>query len=242
MKRDYHRWYSSHLHRDMELLVFGHAGAKVLMFPTREGRFYEYENLGIVQSLAGKVEAGQLQLFCIEGLAGDSFYNRQRTPEDRLRRHAAFEAYVLDEVLTFMNEANPHECIIAQGCSLGAFQAASIAFRHPQRFRKLVAFSGRFDLTWRVEHFDDLLHGFYNEDVYFHMPTHFLPRLTNEALLFALRRMDIVLVIGREDPFLENNHTLSRILNDKGVRHHLYHWDGRAHRASAWRKMAPIYI
>jgi esterase/lipase superfamily enzyme len=32
----------------MELLVFGHAGPKVLVFPTRDGRFYEYENLGLV--------------------------------------------------------------------------------------------------------------------------------------------------------------------------------------------------
>ena len=41
MNREYFRWYSHRLHRDMELLVFGHAGAKVLMFPTRDGRFWE---------------------------------------------------------------------------------------------------------------------------------------------------------------------------------------------------------
>ncbi|MGD8805869.1 MAG: esterase, partial [Chloroflexota bacterium] len=27
MKREYHRWYSPSLGRDMELLIFGHAGA-----------------------------------------------------------------------------------------------------------------------------------------------------------------------------------------------------------------------
>lgn len=52
MKREYLRWYSHRLHRDMELLIFGHAGAKVLMFPTRDGRFFEYEELGIVASLS----------------------------------------------------------------------------------------------------------------------------------------------------------------------------------------------
>jgi esterase/lipase superfamily enzyme len=31
MKRDYHRWQSPRLHRDMELLVSGHAGARVLV-------------------------------------------------------------------------------------------------------------------------------------------------------------------------------------------------------------------
>ena len=59
MNREYLRWYSPRLHRDMELLVFGHAGAKVLMFPTRDGRFWEYEKLGLVESLRDKLQAGQ---------------------------------------------------------------------------------------------------------------------------------------------------------------------------------------
>ena len=161
----------------MELLVFGHAGAKVLMFPTREGRFFEYEQLGVVASLSEKVRAGQLQLFCIEGLAGETFYSHWRHPADRIRRHALFEDYVLEEVLPLMNARNPHDCTIVQGCSLGAFQAASLAFRHPHLFRKLVAFSGRYDLTLKVEHFDDLLGGYYDTDVYFRTPTHFLANL-----------------------------------------------------------------
>lgn len=38
MHREYHSWWSERLQRPMELLVFGHAGAKVLIFPTRESR------------------------------------------------------------------------------------------------------------------------------------------------------------------------------------------------------------
>ena len=58
MKREYHCWWSPRLHRDMELLIFGHAGAKVLVFPTRFARFYEYENLRIVDSIRDKIEGG----------------------------------------------------------------------------------------------------------------------------------------------------------------------------------------
>lgn len=68
MQREYHRWYSERLGREMELLVFGHAGAKVLVFPTRDGRFYEYEQLRMVQQIAHKLEAGQLQLFCVDSI------------------------------------------------------------------------------------------------------------------------------------------------------------------------------
>ena len=35
----------------MEFLIFGHAGAKVLVVPTRDGRFWEFEKLEIVASL-----------------------------------------------------------------------------------------------------------------------------------------------------------------------------------------------
>ncbi|SFB21126.1 Esterase/lipase superfamily enzyme [Rhizobium sp. NFR07] len=241
MNREYLRWYSPRLHREMELLIFGHGGAKVLMFPTRDGRFFEYEQLGIVASLSDKIEAGHLQLYCVEGLAGETFYGRQ-DPAARIGRHADFEEYILNEVLPLMAAKNSHDCTIVHGCSLGAFQAASLAFRHPHLFSKLVAFSGRYDLTLKVESFGDLFESYYDERVYFHTPSHFLPGLFCEWQLERLRRMDIVLAIGGEDPFLDNNRHLSGVLATKGIGHQVHVWDGRAHRASAWRKMAPLYI
>lgn len=242
MNREYLRWYSPRLEREMELLVFGHAGAKVLMFPTRDGRFWQYEQIGIVASLAEKLNAGHLQLYCIEGLAGETFYGSSRHPAERICRYRAFEEYILNEVLPLMAQKNPHDCTIVHGCSLGAFQAASLVFRHPHLFRKLVAFSGRYDLTMRVESFGDLFDGYYDDEIYFHTPTHFLPGLACEWQLEKLRQVDIVLTIGDADPFFDNNRYLSRLLEEKRVDHRLHVWDGRAHRAGAWRRMAPLYI
>ena len=74
MKRVYHKWWSENLERDMELLVFGHGGAKVLVFPTRGGRFYEYENLRITDVLQSKIEFGYLQLYCVDSIDAESFY------------------------------------------------------------------------------------------------------------------------------------------------------------------------
>jgi esterase/lipase superfamily enzyme len=48
MQREYYEWFSPHLNRNMELLVFGHSGARVLVFPTRHGRFYDYEDFGML--------------------------------------------------------------------------------------------------------------------------------------------------------------------------------------------------
>jgi len=242
MNREYHRWYSHRLGRDMELLVFGHAGAKVLVFPTRDGRFYEYENLRLVESVRHKIEAGQLQLYCVDSLDWESLYCFWCNPADRIRRHNAFEDYILNEVMPLMAMKNPHPCTIAHGCSLGAFHAVNIAFRHPHLFRKVAAFSGRYDLTLNVEHFRDLFSGHRDEQIYFHTPAQYLPNLGCPDRIDALRRMDIVLVIGREDPFLDNNRHLSRSLWDKGVWHALHEWDGRAHQGYHWRRMAPLYL
>ena len=48
MNREYHKWYSPSLSRDMELLVFGHAGLPVIVFPTSMGRFFDYENRDMI--------------------------------------------------------------------------------------------------------------------------------------------------------------------------------------------------
>jgi len=242
MNREYHCWYSHRLGRDMELLVYGHGGAKVLVFPTRDGRFWEYEQLGLVKTLADKIEAGHLQLYCVDSLAHESFYCFWSHPAGRVQRHIQFEDYVLNEVLPFMAAKNPHPCTISHGCSLGAFHAVNMAFRHPHLFHKVAAFSGRYDLTLGVEHFANLLDGYYDDNVYFLTPTHFLPQLSCEERLGHLRRMDVVLVIGAEDPFLDNNRHLSHILHDKGIHHAMHVWDGRAHRGRYWRQMARIYV
>ena len=80
MQREYYRWWSKDLSRDMELLCFGHAGTKVLVFPTSNGRFFEYENDGMVGTVADRIDSGQLQLYCVDSVDGESWYNKHAHP------------------------------------------------------------------------------------------------------------------------------------------------------------------
>ncbi|WP_016955987.1 esterase family protein [Catenovulum sp. SX2] len=242
MNREYHKWWSKNLEREMELLVFGHSGEKVLVFPTRGGRFFEYEDLRMPAQIEDRINAGELQLYCVDGIDGESFYCFWAHPSGRIQRYLAYEQYILKEVLPFMKKKNKNPVTISHGCSLGAFHAANIAFRHPNKFKKLVAFSGRFDLTLNVEYFKDLFDGYYSEEVYFNTPTHFLPNLQCNKILKQLRSMDITLVIGEEDPFYQNNRDLSDILRNQNIEHKLYVWEERAHRGYYWRRMAPLYL
>lgn len=242
MLREYHKWFSPRLNRDMELLVFGHGGARVVVFPTRTGRFYDYENFGLVGSLQDRLESGALQLFCVDSADSETLYAAHHPPQTRIARHSLFESYILEEVLPLTMAMNGNQRLVAHGCSFGAYHSVNIAFRHPDVFREVVALSGRYDLTQNVGHFEDLFSGYYDEDIYFHTPSHFIPNMSDEVLLGRLRAMRIVLAVGHEDPFYESNAALSRALNEKGVPHELYVWEGEAHRARHWRSMVRFYL
>src|SRR5919199_2789202 len=98
MQREYQRWTSPALGRDMEMLVFGHAGAPVLVFPTSLGRFYEYEERGMVAALSEHLEQGWIQLVCVDGIDSESWYCGWCHPSGRVWRHMQYETYVLQEV------------------------------------------------------------------------------------------------------------------------------------------------
>ncbi|NCD70254.1 esterase family protein [Mucilaginibacter agri] len=242
MNREYHRWYSDRLGRDMELLVFGHAGRAVLFFPPRMGRFYDYENWGIIESLRDRISNGELQLFCVDSVDCESFYNDWAQPHEKMHRHLQYEQYILCEVLPLMNTINPNNDIEVAGCSMGAYHAANITLKHPQLFNKLVCMSGRYDLTRSVQYFRDLFNGYHNQDIYFNMPRQFMANMEDQCMLDAIRRLDMLIAIGETDPFMPDNYDFSEALGWKGINHKFYTWQGYAHSPKSWRKMAPLYL
>jgi len=242
MNREYYKWFSPALNRDMELLVFGHGGTAVLFFPTRTARFYDYEDWHIIESLKGKVEAGHLTLFCVDSIDRESFYCSDCPPSDRIKRHIHYENYILNEVIPLIHNKTPGTAIISAGCSMGAFHAVNIAFRHPWLFQKVVAMSGRFDLTRKMGSFNDLFDGYRDEDIYFNTPNMYIANLEDQNILEQLRKLDIIIAIGQDDAFLENNRHMSRILWDHNISNSLYIWTEEAHKARYWREMVRLYL
>ena len=152
MNREYRKWWSPALGRDMELLVFGDRGAPVLVFPTSMGRFYQWEDFGIVSHMAPRIDAGWVQLWCVDSVDGESFYNKAATPQDRARRHLAYERYLVDEVLPAIRFANGVDQLIVAGSSFGAFHALAFLpnlnddrYLAPLRETEIVIATGRDD-------------------------------------------------------------------------------------------------
>jgi esterase/lipase superfamily enzyme len=50
-------------------------------------------------------------------------------------------------VIPFMRSENGVPSLVVHGCSIGAYHAMNLALRHPSLFCKVVALSGRYDLT-----------------------------------------------------------------------------------------------
>ena len=241
MNREYKKWFSPALGKEMEILVFGHAGAAVLFFPTRTAHFYDYENWRIVDAIKDKIEQGLLQLYCVDSADAESFYSGLH-PADKIKKHLKYEEYILNEVLPFIKKKNNTDCIISAGCSLGGYHAINIAFKYPQFFAKAVGMSARYDLTLSSPSFPNLLSGYFDENIYFNMPSMYIPNLSDGEVLDNLRKLTIHLVIGKEDPFLENNLHLSSSLADKNVHHDLSVWNEEAHRPRYWRQMVQMYL
>jgi len=242
MNREYHKWYSGALQRDMELLLFGHGGRAVLFFPTRMARFYDYENWGIVEALRDKLDAGELQLFCVDSIDAESFYNGWAHPAGRIKRHLQYERYILDDVLPFIYAKNSGDYLEAAGCSMGAYHAFNIAFKHPNLFKKAVGMSGRYDLTQQINDYQDLFNGYHNEDIYFNMPQQYIANQYEQPLLDALRRLTIIQAVGQSDPFLSNNQELSELLWSKNIPHEFYIWNHYAHNPRHWKQMVRLYL
>ncbi len=236
MVREYHQWQSPRLGRSMELLVFGHAGLPALAFPTSGGRFYEFEDRGMVASLAGRLDSGQLQLFCADSVDMESWYNRNVAPRTRIARHMQYESYLLHEVVPFVRRRNRDAQLVALGCSFGGYHAANIALRHPDVFTGMLSMSGAFDLS-------GFLGGYYDKDCYYNLPTHYLPNLNDPWYLERYRRNRYVLATGWDDHCLAQNQNLGRVFSAKEIPHQLYIWESQnSHDWPTWQRMLQHYL
>jgi len=235
MKREHHGWYSPSLQRDMELLIFGHGGARVLVFPTSQGRFYEWEDRQMMVALGEHIERGWIQVYCVDSVDAESWYARWKHPGARAWRQVEYENYILREVLPLSMQINGNPFLMTTGASFGAFHALSMALRHPNVFNRAIGLSGIYDIR-------DWTDGYHNDTIYFLNPVEFIPHEHDWGRLEALRRLDIILVGGQDDRLRYSSEEMSTVLWNKGIGNALRMWDGWAHDWPWWQQMLRLYI
>lgn len=229
MNREYHKWYSPTLGREMELLVFGHAGNPMLVFPTSMGRFYDYEDRHMVSIIGDRYEHGQLMTFCVDSADKESWYNKQVHPAERAARHNQYDQYIYQEVIPFI-QARTGNPLTVTGCSFGGYHALNFALRHPDVVTRSIPMSGAFDM----HQFCD---GYWDDNFYFNSPPDFMPGLTDPWYFERFARMHIVLGVGEHDICLEDNVRMAQIFDRKGIHHELDIWGGYPHDWPLWEQM-----
>lgn len=223
------------LGRRMDLLAFGHAGTRVLAFPTSRGSYHEWEDRSMPDVLGEQLRAGTLQLFCVSTADDASWYDETLPIQERAVWHGRYDASLMAEVLPRIRAMNGSGRLIATGASFGGYHALSFALRHPELVNRVLSMSGLPDIR-------RLTNGETDSEVYFQNPAEFMANEHDEERLAAFRRMDIILSIGRDDPLRPANELFSGMLWERGIGNALRIWDGWAHDWPFWQQMLGMYI
>jgi enterochelin esterase family protein len=138
-------------------------------------------------------------------------------PETQARNNELFEKYVLEEVMPMVEEryrvaAGPRHRAIA-GLSMGGGQALTIGLNHPEKFSGIAVFSSGLPRDFEQR---------------------FAKVLAEPALIN--RQFHVFWVgVGNQDPVLESNRALRKVLENRGIRHIGVESEG-GHFYPVWRR------
>lgn len=204
--------------------AYGHWGRPVLVFPAERGDAGEFERRGMVAAVGDLLAAGRVKLYCVDSLDHESWSNASIPLEERARRHAVYEAWIIDQVVPFVRDQSggAHE-IITCGCSMGAFHAANFALKRADLFPLAICLSGNYDpAAWDGW-------GERGSAAYFNNPLDYVNHLEGDHLDWLRGRLSVLLVCGQgqwEDTTgaLESTRRLAELLARKGIRCELDLW------------------
>jgi esterase/lipase superfamily enzyme len=206
------------------VIRYGHWGRPVLVFPSEQGRATDFEGNGMLDAVAGLVEAGRVKFYCVDSNDASSWSNRDIPLEERAHRHGSYEAWVHESVLPWIYADCGGEAEVATlGCSLGAFHAANFALKRADRFPLALCLSGNYDPSaWNGW-------GERGTGTYFNNPIDYVSHLHGDHLEWLRGHVSLVLVCGQgqwEDTTgaLPSTKKLAAMLGDKGIPHELDLW------------------
>ncbi len=213
------------------MLVFGHAGYPVVLFPTSKGRYHETKDFNLIDAVKWFIDEGLVRIYCPDSLDAFSFYNEGIHPAGRIDNHEWYDVFIEQEVVDAIRSDTYFDKVCMAGASFGGYHAANFAFRHPGKVSHLFAMSANYDIK-------SFMDGYYSDKVFFNNPVDFVRDNTNPELW----NINIVLGAGEHDMCKDATNRMSAILNGKGINHWLDIRPGADHDWPIWRDMLPHYL
>lgn len=239
MKRELASWFSPALQKEMPIVAYGDYGFALLLVPTAAADYLEYERFQLMDTLAPYINSGKVRIFSINSINNESWLNNEMAGEHKAIRQNQFNQYVFNEVVPFIKTNTSAETpIITCGASFGALHSMNLFLKRPDLINGVIAMSGVYDLT-------EYTKGFYDDQVYFNSPQHYIPNLSDEWYLNNIRQSRHIHILtgsgDYEDPQASRN--FSGVLHDKGIPHELDIWGSEwKHDWPTWRAMLPAYL
>lgn len=229
MYREYVRWWSPSLHRDMEFLWFGKFGRPAILFPTSAGRYFENEDFHLVDSVSDKVDAGEIQVILPDTVNSESWYNEGVHPAVRAARHTQYDSYLRHELVPYIHNRAQRGDLTVYGASFGAYHSSNFASRYPDLVSRAICFSGVYDIH-------SFTGGYWDENCYFNCPVANIPNMNGEWA-GKLSRVNWIIATGEHDSLVQKNREFSGMLWSKGIPNHLEIWPGQfGHDWPWWRE------
>lgn len=230
------KWRSPSLGKDMQLTIYGEKGTPIIGLPTRGAGCSQWNEFGMVNSIAYQIENGFNQLYCISSVDEEGLLNKEVSPTKRLTRQQQFESYLVEEVVPFINDRNSIDFIIISGADLGGYHAITTALKNPSAFGKAIGISGVYDIR-------PFMGDFYDDNVYYHNPMDYIPNLNKQTLLDNIRDVDFRLVSFDEDPRKEDAQRMSNVFRMKFIEHELDIWNmNTSEEWDQWPQMLKTHI
>lgn len=223
----------------MPIATYGNYGFALLLIPTAAADFLEYERFQLLDVIQPFIEQGKVKVFSIDSINIESWMNNEMLPHHKAIRHQQFNSYVYDEVIPFIKNSTSWETpIITCGASFGALHSMNLFLKRPDLINGVVAMSGVYNLS-------EYTKGFFNDDVYFNSPQHYMPNLTDHNMLEQIRCSQHIHIFSGsgeyEDP--EASRSFANILYNKGINYELDIWGPEwRHDWETWRKLLPHYL
>lgn len=231
MKEEYIKRYSHALGFDTQMLVFGHSGYPLILFPTSKGRYYENKDFKLIESVSWFVETGKIRIYCPDSIDELSWYNKNIHPAARAYNHTRYDQMIHQELVPYAKYQCNSDKVAVAGASFGAYHATNFAFRHPETVSHLFNMGGAYDIRPQLD-------GYFDDTCYYNNPVDYLLNADNPYLW----QLKIALGVGEDDFCKPANIRLAQILSQKNMKHWLDIRAGQTHDWPAWREMLPTYI
>lgn len=239
MKKEIFGWYSPSLNKEMPIVSYGDKGFALLLIPTAAADYLEYERFQLIDALAPYIDSGKVRVFSIDSINEESWLNNKLAGAHKAIRHNQFNDYIYNEVIPFIKKNTDEGTkIITCGASFGALHSMNLFLKRPDLIDGVLAMSGVYNLS-------DYTKGFYDDQVYFNSPMHYLPNLEDHEILEQIRKSNhIIIATGSgayEDPTASQE--FASVLYNKGITYKLDVWGKEwKHDWPTWRSMVPFYV